>query len=205
VIVVDTGPIVALLNDRDDHHQRCRDFLANHPGPLLLPTTVFTEVCMLAERRRGTHAELAFLADVRAGRPGCDAARAVRYVSGGPVTGRSCELDARIRIEGGDGEDFAALGEWLSDEEELRGRVRTIRRPIGETELGSVTDLLTVALEAGGAGSVLASALITWLRTRRTSARITVECAGRSVTLDIHTIDDVAPLLERVLQFGDDH
>jgi predicted nucleic acid-binding protein len=67
VIVVDTGPIVALLNDRDDHHERCRDFLANHPGPLLLPTTVFTEVCMLAERRRGTRAELAFLADVRAG------------------------------------------------------------------------------------------------------------------------------------------
>lgn len=67
MIVVDTGPIVALLNDRDDHHERCRDFLANHPGPLLLPTTVFTEVCMLAERRRGTRAELAFLADVRAG------------------------------------------------------------------------------------------------------------------------------------------
>jgi predicted nucleic acid-binding protein len=67
VIVVDTGPIVALLNDRDDHHERCRDFLANHPGPLLVPSTVFTEVCMLAERRRGTRAELAFLADVRAG------------------------------------------------------------------------------------------------------------------------------------------
>ena len=67
MIVVDTGPIVALLNDRDDHHERCRDFLANHPGPLLVPSTVFTEVCMLAERRRGTRAELAFLADVRAG------------------------------------------------------------------------------------------------------------------------------------------
>lgn len=59
MIVVDTGPIMALLNDRDDHHERCRDFLAHHPGPLLLPTTVFTEVCMLAEP--------AFLADVRAG------------------------------------------------------------------------------------------------------------------------------------------
>jgi predicted nucleic acid-binding protein len=67
MIVVDTGPIVALLNDRDDHHERCRDFLANHPGPLLVPTTVFTEVCMLAERRRGTRAELAFLSDVRSG------------------------------------------------------------------------------------------------------------------------------------------
>ncbi|MBN9101989.1 MAG: hypothetical protein J0I49_28405 [Pseudonocardia sp.] len=33
----------------------------------MVPSTVFTEVCMLAERRRGTRAELAFLADVRAG------------------------------------------------------------------------------------------------------------------------------------------
>jgi predicted nucleic acid-binding protein len=67
VILVDTGPIIALLNNRDEHHERCSAFLSNHPGPLLLPATVFTEVCMLAERRRGTHAELAFLADVRAG------------------------------------------------------------------------------------------------------------------------------------------
>jgi predicted nucleic acid-binding protein len=67
VIVVDTGPIVALLNDRDDHHGRCKDFLSHYPGPLLVPATVFTEVCMLVERRRGTRAELAFLTDVRAG------------------------------------------------------------------------------------------------------------------------------------------
>jgi len=67
VIVVDTGPIVALLNDRDDHHQRCRTFLSDYPGPLLITAPVFTEVCQLAESRRGTRAELAFLADVRAG------------------------------------------------------------------------------------------------------------------------------------------
>ena len=68
MIVVDTGPVVALVNDRDDHHERCRDFLETHPGPLPLPATVFTEVCLLLERRRGTQAELAFLADVRAAR-----------------------------------------------------------------------------------------------------------------------------------------
>jgi len=38
------------------------------PGPLLIPATVATEVCILLERRRGTYAELAFLSDVRAGR-----------------------------------------------------------------------------------------------------------------------------------------
>ncbi len=68
MIVVDTGAVVALVNDRDDHHERCRDFLETHPGPLLLPATVFTEVCLLLERRRGTQAELAVLADVRGGR-----------------------------------------------------------------------------------------------------------------------------------------
>jgi predicted nucleic acid-binding protein len=67
MIVVDTGPIVALLNDRDDQHQRCRDFLSNRAGPLLVPTTDFTEVCMLAERRSGVRAEIAFLSDVRNG------------------------------------------------------------------------------------------------------------------------------------------
>ncbi len=67
MIVVDTGPIVALLNDRDDHHQRCRDILVDYPGPLLITAPVLTEVCQVAGSRRGTRAELAFLSDVRAG------------------------------------------------------------------------------------------------------------------------------------------
>ena len=68
MIVVDTGAVVALVNDRDHQHERCRYFQETHPGPLLLPATVSTEVCRLLERRRGTQAELALLADVRAGR-----------------------------------------------------------------------------------------------------------------------------------------
>jgi uncharacterized protein len=68
VILVDTGPIVAVINDRDGHHQGCRYVLERLPGPLLVPATVATEVCLLLERRRGTRAELAFLADIRAGR-----------------------------------------------------------------------------------------------------------------------------------------
>jgi predicted nucleic acid-binding protein len=40
---------------------------SHHPGPLLVPAPVFTEVCLLLERRRGTRAELAFLRDVGRG------------------------------------------------------------------------------------------------------------------------------------------
>lgn len=68
MILVDTGPIVAVINDRDDHHQECKYLLERLPGPLLIPATVATEVCLMLERRRGTYAELAFLSDVRAGR-----------------------------------------------------------------------------------------------------------------------------------------
>ena len=113
-------------------------------------------------------------------------------------------MDAQIRIvDGADGE-LAALGEWLQDEGELRGRIRTVHGAIGETELGPVVELLTVALGAGGAGTVLASSLKTWLKTRMTTAKIIVKSGGRSVTLDIQTADKVAPLLEQILKAGDD-
>jgi predicted nucleic acid-binding protein len=68
VILVDTGPIVAVVNDRDGRHQECTYLVERLAGPLLIPATVATEVCILLERRRGTYAELAFLSDVRAGR-----------------------------------------------------------------------------------------------------------------------------------------
>ncbi|MFB8203130.1 effector-associated constant component EACC1 [Kitasatospora purpeofusca] len=114
-------------------------------------------------------------------------------------------MDARIAIAGGDPEDLPSLYEWLVGEDELRGLVRISQRPIGQTELGSAVDLLTVALGAGGAGSVLSSALITWLRARRTSAKVTVEAEGRSVTLEIETLRDVSALLEQVLGTDDRH
>ena len=112
---------------------------------------------------------------------------------------------AQIRITGGTGGELAALGEWLSGEDELRGRIRTVHGPISGTELGSTTELLTVMLGTGGAGTVLASSLKTWLVTRRTTAKITVESAGRSVTLDMQNIAEVAPLLKQILKVGDDN
>ncbi|WP_227997226.1 type II toxin-antitoxin system VapC family toxin [Nocardia australiensis] len=67
MIVVDTGPIVALVNARDNHHAACRELLMNAPGPLLVPAPVLTEAAILLERRVGPVAELAFLRDVTEG------------------------------------------------------------------------------------------------------------------------------------------
>jgi hypothetical protein len=113
-------------------------------------------------------------------------------------------MDVRVWVEGGGDGELAALAKWMNDEDELRGRVQIVRAPISGTELGSLPELLTVALGAGGAGSALVTSLRTWLSTRRTSATITVESGERSISLNIQTVGDVAPLLEQILKAGDD-
>jgi hypothetical protein len=114
-------------------------------------------------------------------------------------------MDASIRIVGGSPEDLGDLAEWLGGETELRGRCRIVQSAINDTELGSIPDLLMVALGSGGAGTVLASSLITWLQTRKTRAKITVETGDRSISLDIETTRDVAPLLEQTLRMSGDN
>lgn len=110
-----------------------------------------------------------------------------------------CEVDAQVRLVDGDAADVAALWQWLNDERDLRGRVVRAPAPVGATELGGVADLLTVAVGAGGGGTVLAASLIAWVRTRRTTATMTVEAHGRRVTLNIATVGDVSPLLHEIL------
>ena len=61
MIICDTGPLVAVLNANDKDHQRCTSFLEAHPGPLLVPSPIVTEVCYLTETRVGPGAEAAFL------------------------------------------------------------------------------------------------------------------------------------------------
>jgi predicted nucleic acid-binding protein len=61
VIVCDTGPLVAVLNADDKHHDACRSLLESEPGPLIVPAPILTEVCYLAASRLGPQAEAAFL------------------------------------------------------------------------------------------------------------------------------------------------
>lgn len=54
--------------DRDDrHHQACLDLLETHPGPLLVPMLVITEVGYLLATRLGVDAEVRFLGDLASG------------------------------------------------------------------------------------------------------------------------------------------
>jgi uncharacterized protein len=61
VIVVDTGPLVALLDADDRHHERCRTWLVDNDEPLVVPVPVVTETCYFIERDSGPQVEADFL------------------------------------------------------------------------------------------------------------------------------------------------
>lgn len=67
MIVCDTGPLVAVLNADDKHHDACRSLLESEPGPLIVPAPILTEVCYLAASRLGPQAEAAFLESLASG------------------------------------------------------------------------------------------------------------------------------------------
>src|SRR5690349_2995669 len=90
-----------------------------------------------------------------------------------PVTipGRNARSGERtgltIRVGGGRREDeLLSLRDWLTGEPDLRGRLELLKAPPTPGTLGAATDAIAVALGPSGAVTVLASALIAWLRRR---------------------------------------
>ncbi len=61
-VVVDTGPLVALLNSRDAFHEWSRDVFAELAPPLLTCESVLSETCFLLRKtNRGPDAALELL------------------------------------------------------------------------------------------------------------------------------------------------
>lgn len=102
------------------------------------------------------------------------------------------------------GQGAAALRDlvgWLRRQPELRGQVDLVSRPPQAGEMGSVTELVTVAVGSGGAISVLAGSLRMWLaQPRRSDVRLTLRLPdGRAVELEARRVTDVETLLHTVL------
>jgi len=62
-LVIDTGPLVALLNRRDQHHAWIRGLLAAVAPPLYTCEAVLSESCFLLRRRAGAEAALLTLVE----------------------------------------------------------------------------------------------------------------------------------------------
>ena len=66
-LIVDAGPLYAYIDADDRHHTASLNLLSQHPGPLVVPTLVITEVAYLVGARLGPNAEVRFLGDLASG------------------------------------------------------------------------------------------------------------------------------------------
>jgi uncharacterized protein len=66
-VLVDSGPLYAYVDADDRHHAASLDLLETHPGPLIVPVLVVTEVAYLLATRLGPEPEVRFLGDLAAG------------------------------------------------------------------------------------------------------------------------------------------
>jgi len=66
-LIVDAGPLYAYIDRDDRHHAASLYLLETHPGPLVVPTLVITEVAYLLGTRLGVEPEVRFLGDLAAG------------------------------------------------------------------------------------------------------------------------------------------
>ncbi len=67
MLIVDTGPLVALLNENDPDHESCADLLESHDGELLITPYVLTETCYLLAKYVSPDAEINLVEAISAG------------------------------------------------------------------------------------------------------------------------------------------
>lgn len=80
-------------------------------------------------------------------------------------------------------DELRSLRNWLSGEPELHGRVSLVEQPPSPDKLGALLDALSVAVASGGALSVLASAIVVWLRNRTSDVTLHISNGRRHVKL----------------------
>jgi len=73
VLICDTGPIVAIANDRDPDHHAVRAVLEAHPGPLVTTALVIAEAGWLIRRQLGITAEAVIYRSISTGELGVEA------------------------------------------------------------------------------------------------------------------------------------
>lgn len=114
-------------------------------------------------------------------------------------------MDAFIRLKSHRQlDDMISLTEWLRGERGLKGSVQPVRSAPAETELGTIVDMISVAVGTGGTVTVLVNSLNAWLQTRRSEVKLTVSHGDRSVTVDASNVNNVREVIEAALRAGDD-
>lgn len=67
MLIVDSGPLVALLNRNDPDHERCAELLESYDGDRVVTAYILTECCYLVGKYQGAEAEINLVESVYGG------------------------------------------------------------------------------------------------------------------------------------------
>jgi Effector Associated Constant Component 1 len=108
-------------------------------------------------------------------------------------------IDDRIELAVSNPADLASLRNWLRAQPDVDvGLASGVQAP---GELG-VVDVVTVLASSGGVVAAIKT-LPDFLRARSPKLRIEATVRGRRFTLDATNVDDVLPIIERLLEDDD--
>jgi hypothetical protein len=101
-----------------------------------------------------------------------------------------------LKIAVSDVSEFRALRAWLDRVPGIEVSVQADSPVPGR--LGA-WDTMTLLAGSGGTLAVALRALPEFIRSRRSNVSVTVTARGRKVTLDARNVDEVIPLIEKIL------
>ncbi|MEW2626326.1 hypothetical protein [Streptomyces sp. NPDC048106] len=104
-------------------------------------------------------------------------------------------MEERIELDVSDPAQLTSLREWMRHQPDLRVALESGAPQPGE--LG-VIDVLSVVATSSGLVAAIRT-LPDFIRSRRSGLHIEATVRGKRVTLDATNVDEVLPLLERLL------
>ncbi|MFE0105917.1 hypothetical protein [Streptomyces sp. NPDC059009] len=101
----------------------------------------------------------------------------------------------RLLVEDADleraSESLLALADWLRYEEDLRGKARLEHADVDSGQMGGLPEALVVAVSAGGSATVLARAVVEWVKQRKSDVTVkAVRPTGESFEIDLRRVSD---------------
>ena len=102
-------------------------------------------------------------------------------------------MDLVLTLDDATADELRDLHRALAAEQDLRGRVSLRHRPPEPGHLGPVVEAVEVALAPGGALTVVAGAVLVWLRHRRGTVKVKLTKGHNTVELTAHRIRDLDP------------
>ena len=119
----------------------------------------------------------------------------------GTRDGGAMEIEITTAVGGiPDEGELRALRDWLMLESPRPGAMSIRPATAGAEDMGAAADALTVAVGSGGAITVLAGAIRTWIQTRRQTVRMVIRRPG-GVELEIDAgVKDPDAMIEKFLK-----